>query len=286
VAQKWNRPTGLATMWMCGALASFLLMGVGGRELAGVLTTFQILFFRSLIGLIVASVIVGRTGWKQLQTDQFGWNVLRNVAHYGGQYGWFYGLGFIPLAEVFAIEFTVPIWVAFLAVFILGERLTRSRMAAIGLGFVGFLVILRPGLEVIHPAALAVLGAAIGYAIAHTLTKKLTATDSAWSVVFYMTMIQLPFGLIPSLWNWATPTAADWPWLILVGIAALTAHYCMSRALALADATVVVPMDFLRLPLVALVGAVFYDEPLDLLVLVGAALMLFGNWINIWWERK
>lgn len=281
----FRTPTWRAAVWMGGALFSFMVMGVGGRELAGHLTTFQILFFRSLIGLFVVSIVVSQTGWAQLKTSKIGLHIARNVAHYGGQYGWFYGLGFIPLAEVFAIEFTVPIWVALLAVLFLGEKLTRPRVLAIVLGVIGLLIILRPGVQVIQPAALAVLGAAVGYAIAHTLTKKLTGTDSAWSIVFYMTLIQLPFGLIPSLFNWVTPTTADWPWLILVGISALTAHYCMSRALTLADATVVVPMDFLRLPLIALIGFLFYSESLDLLVLLGAAVMLLGNWLNIRAER-
>ena len=243
-----------AAVWMVAALFSFMAMGIGGRELANKLTTFQILFFRSFIGLVIVSIVVARTGFSQLKTPKGHLHLLRNIAHYAGQYGWFYGLGFIPLASVFAIEFTVPIWVALLAALFLGEKLTRPRILAIALGIIGLLIILRPGLQTIHPAAFAVLGAAIGYATSHTFTKKLTDTESAWSIVFYMTLIQLPFGLIPSLWNWTTPALADWPWLILVGIAALTAHYAMSRAFALVDATVVSPMGFLRLPLSAIAG--------------------------------
>ena len=270
---------------MIAALFSFMAMGIGGRELAGQLTTFQILFFRSLIGLIIISVVIARTGFSQLKTDKPHLHLLRNIAHYGGQYGWFYGLGFIPLASVFAIEFTVPIWVALLATLFLGEKLTRPRILAILLGIIGLLIILRPGIETIHPAAFAVLGAAVGYATSHIFTKKLTDTESAWSIVFYMTLIQLPFGLIPSLSNWRTPTTADWPWLILVGIAALTAHYSMSRAFALVDATVVSPMGFLRLPLSALAGFLLYKESFDWLVILGAAIMLLGNWLNIRGEQ-
>lgn len=279
-------PTLTAAFWMVGALLSFMMMAIGGRELAGKLTTFQILFFRSLIGLLVITAVVWRAGWHHIKTEKFGLHLLRNIAHYGGQYGWFYGLGFIPLAEVFAIEFTLPVWVAILAIFILGEKLTRPRIIAIVFGLIGLLIILRPGAQVVQPAALAVLAAAVGYALSHVLTKKITHTDSALSVVFYMTLIQLPFGLIPSLFNWQTPMGGMWFWLVVVGVGALTAHYCMSQALKLADATVVVPMDFLRLPLIALVGVIFYNETLDVLVLVGAAVMLAGNWWNIRAEQQ
>lgn len=271
---------------MVGALLSFMMMAIGGRELAGQLTTFQILFFRSLIGLLVISAVLWRTGWHHVKTEKLGLHLLRNIAHYGGQYGWFYGLGFIPLAEVFAIEFTLPVWVAILAVVILGEKLTRPRVIAIVFGLIGLLIILRPGMQVVQTAALAVLAAAVGYALSHVLTKKITNTDTALSVVFYMTLIQLPFGLIPSLFTWQTPQGEMWVWLVVVGVGALTAHYCMSQALKLADATVVVPMDFLRLPLIALVGVIFYSEALDWLVLVGGAVMLAGNWWNIWAEQR
>lgn len=279
-------PTLMAALWMVGALLSFMMMAIGGRELAGKLTTFQILFFRSLIGLLIITAVVWRAGWHYVKTEEFGLHLLRNIAHYGGQYGWFYGLGFIPLAEVFAIEFTLPIWVAILAIFILGEKLTQPRIMAIGFGVIGLLIILRPGAQVVQPAALAVLAAAVGYALSHVFTKKITNTDSALSVVFYMTLIQLPFGLIPSLFNWQTPIGGMWVWLVVVGVGALAAHYFMSQALKLADATVVIPMDFLRLPLIALVGVIFYNEALDWLVLVGAVVMLVGNWWNIRVEQQ
>jgi drug/metabolite transporter (DMT)-like permease len=278
-------PIARAALWMVGALASFMAMAIAGRELAPALSTFQILLFRSLIGLVVISLVLTRSGWAQIRTRQPWLHLVRNVAHFGGQYGWFYGLAFIPLAEVFALEFTTPVWTALLATFLLGERITRPRIIAIAMGLLGLLLILRPGLEVIQPAALAVLGAAFGYALSHTLTKRITRSDSPLSVLFFMTVIQLPLALIPALPNWNTPPPALWPWLLVVGLAALSAHYCLTSALRLADANVVVPMDFLRLPLIALVGFLFYQEPLDWLVLVGAAVMLAGNYVSIRAER-
>ncbi len=280
-ARAARSPVALAAAWMAGALLSFMAMAVGGRELAGGLSTFQILFFRSLIGLGAISLLLWRAGWGQARTARPGLHLARNLAHFGGQFGWFYGLGFIPLAEVFAIEFTTPIWTALWAALLLGERVTGPRAAAVGLGLAGLLLILRPGLQGVHPAALAVLASAVCYALSHTLTRRLALGDTPLTILLYMTVIQLPLGLIPSLAGWRWPAAELWPWLVVVGLSALSAHYCMARALALADATVVVPLDFMRLPLIAVVGALLYGEPLSALVLAGAALMLLGNWINL-----
>lgn len=270
-----------AALWMTGTLVSFMAMAIGGRELSAELGTFQILFFRSLIGLIAIGILLLKTGWRQLLTGNFLLHAARNIAHFGGQFGWFYGLASISLAEVFAIEFTVPVWTAILATMLLGERLSRPRVIAIALGIAGTLMILRPGSAVFHPAALAVLGGAVGYALSHTLTRKLAQIDPPLVIIFYMTAIQLPLGLLPSLGSWVTPSLPMWPWLLAVGLSALTAHYCMARALKLADATVVVPMDFMRLPLIALVGMAFYGEHPDIMVLAGAAVMLAGNLLNV-----
>lgn len=278
-------PVTRAALWMGGALLSFTLMAVAARELSSELNTFQILFFRSLIGLVVISLLIWRQNPALFSTGQFKWHVGRNLAHYAGQYGWFYGIAFIPLAEVFAIEFTVPVWTTLCAMALLGERLTRSRAITIALGLLGVMVILRPGLALIHPAALAVLLGAIAYGVAHTLTKKLAARDSAMTILFYMTLLQLPLGLIPAALDWTSPSPALWPHLGAVGLTGLTAHYCMTRALALADATVVVPMDFMRLPLVALLGLVLYDERVEWPLFAGAALILGGILLSLRVER-
>lgn len=275
-----------AALWMSGALLSFMTLAVAGRELSTQLNTFQILFFRSLIGLGIVSLLLTSRGWGQIRTRMPGLQIVRNLAHFGGQFGWFYGLAFIPLAEVFAIEFTGPIWTAFWAALLLGERLTRPRLITILLGMVGLIIILRPGLQGVHPAAVAVLASAVGFALAHTLTRRLAQNDTPLCILFYMTLIQLPLGLIPSLTNWVTPAVALWPWLLLVGLGALSAHYCVTRALVLADVTVIMPMDFLRLPLIAVVGALFYQEAFDPLVLLGAGVMLLGNWINLSAESR
>ena len=273
---------------MVGTLASFMIMAVAIRELSGRFDPFQILLFRSCVGLLVVVAVARftRGGFHQLRSGQMRLQVFRNVIHYGGQWGWVVGISMLPLATVFALEFTTPIWAALLAVAFLGERLNRGRVVAILLGFIGILIIVRPGADIVDPASLLVLGAALCYAAAHTSTKRLTRTDTPLAVLFWMSALQLPLGLVPAVLNWVPPTLADWPALIIVGLAALSAHYCLTTALSLADATLVIPLDFLRLPLIAVVGALLYAEPFDPFVLGGGALIFAGTWYAIRRERR
>ena len=267
---------------MGGTLLSFLLMAIGGRELSASLDTGEILFYRSVIGLSILVAVFSGLGFGRLRTRRPGVHLLRSFAHYGGQYGWFFGLAYLPLAEVFALEFTLPVWAALLAALLLGERITLPRLTAIVLGLVGMLIILRPGAAAIHPAAFAVMAGAAGYALSHVLTRLLALSDPPLTIVFYMILFQLPVAWLTALpGGIAWPTPHDLPWLALVAVTALSAHYCMARALALAKATVVIPIDFLRLPLIGVVGFVFYAEPVSVAVMIGAAIMVAGNYINV-----
>ena len=270
-----------AALWMSGAIASFTAMAVSGRELAAELNTFQILFFRSAVGLVAVLLLLRGAGWRQLKTRHAGKHLARNLAHFCGQYGWFYGIALIPLTEVFAIEFTVPIWTAILAAVFLGERISARRGLAIAIGFAGVCVILRPGTAAISTGALAVLGGAFGYAISHTITRRLAATETPLAILFYMTVIQLPLALVPALTGWVSPSIALWPWVIVVALSALSAHYCLTRALRLAHAALVLPMDFLRLPLIALIGFAVYGESVSGWVLVGGMIVFAGTWLNV-----
>lgn len=275
-----------AAFWMSGTVLSFALMGVAGRELSGEFTTFQILFWRSLVGSFIVVALLAHQGWHHALTRRPVAQVARNAIHFAAAYGWFYGLGFISLAEVFALEFTTPIWTAVLAALFLKERITPLRAGAIALGFVGILAITRPGLQAIHPASLAVLGAALGYAASNVLVKSLSATDSPLTIIFYMTLLQLPLGFGLSVADWVWPSAAAWPWLVVVGVTGLVAHYCLVRAFRHADTSLVVPLDFLRLPLIAVLGFLVYGEAFDPWILGGAALVFCGTFLNLRFARR
>ena len=266
---------------MSGALLSFLLMAFAGRELSKEISLFEIMFLRNLICMAILVGLLTRLGWARVRTSRPLRHLARNTIHYAAIYAWFFAVAAIPLAEVFAIEFTAPIWTALLASLFLRERLTPWRVVGIALGFTGVLIILRPGIAIIHPASFAALGAALGYAMVYVITKDLISYDGPLTIVFWMNLMQLVLGLAPSLYAWTTPSPAMWPWVLVVGISGLSSHYCLSRALAYADATVVTPLDFLRLPLAAVVAWLAYAEVLDPYVFLGAAVIFAGNWLSI-----
>lgn len=262
-------------------LSSLLAMGIAGRELVAELQPHHSAFYRNAICLIILLPLMLHAGSSALKTSFFGRHLARNTIHFFAQWCWLFGLGVLPLAEVFSIEFSAPIWTALLASLLLGERLTRSRGFAIVLGFVGILVILRPGVAIIDPAALIVLAAAFGYAVAYVITKNLVGVESPLTVVWWMNVIQLPIGAAMSVTDLVIPSQPLWPWLALLGVSGLTSHYSMSQALKYADATVVMPFDFLRLPLAALTAWLMYSETIDPFLALGAVFILLGNWLNL-----
>lgn len=273
-------------IWMAGAIASFTLMGVSGRELSAELDTFGILFVRSVVGLVIVGCLLTYNGWGFTRTARLRDHLFRNITHLGGQFGWFFGIALLPLSQVFALEFTAPLWGIALAVLWLGERLNTARVIALILGLVGMLVILRPGLLPLSIGVVAVLGSALCYAITHVSTKRMIGTEAPLTILFYMTVIQLPVCLAASWSTLVMPSAALWPWVVLVGASAMSAHYCLARAFAIGDASLVLPIDFLRLPVIALVAALMYGEAIDPWLFVGAALMVAGNMISLMSDRS
>jgi drug/metabolite transporter (DMT)-like permease len=204
-------------------------------------------------------------------------HILRNSVHFASQYAWALSLTLLPLATVFALEFTMPAWVALLAIPWLGERMTAVRAGGIVLGFLGVLIIVRPGAESFHPAVLLVLAAALGFAVSIITTKQLTANVGTFAILFWMNAMQLPMGLAGSdpLFMLRLE-AAHIPFVMGVAIAGLASHFCLTNAFRSGDATLIVSFDFLRIPLIALVGWLFYSEPLDLFVFAGAAVIIVG----------
>lgn len=269
--------------WMTGTLASFCLMAIGTRELNGEISTPQLLFIRSLTGLIImTAIIISHPTSKPFNTDRLPLHLVRNTSHFIGQYGWFMGISLLPLAEVFALEFTMPIWATLLALLFLKEKLTLKKIGVLVMGWAGVLIILRPGLTVFNPAALLVLGAAMFFAISHSTTKSLSRTEEPSVILFYMCFIQLPIGFAFAISGWAWPQSLQqWLWVTCIGVTALSAHYCITKALQRAELSTVVTMDFLRLPLITLVGFFIYNEAIDYAVIIGGAIMLTANLTNL-----
>jgi len=278
-----------AAGYMLGALLSFSLMAIAGRELSSSLDTFEIMLYRSLIGIIIVLTVATATGnLKQISTDRFGLQLLRNILHFTGQNLWFFALISIPFSQLFAFEFSSPLWVAILAPLFLGEKMTRTRIGAFVLGFIGILIVARPQSSAISPATIAAALCAVAFAGTVITTKILSRSVPVTSIMFWLVSMQAVFGLITAGYDGdiATPTGTGILWVILVGICGLSAHFCFTTALKLAPATIVAPLDFLRLPLISIVGWWLYNEPLDAIVFLGAALVLWGNWMNIHAEQK
>ena len=270
---------------MIGALLSFSIMAVSIRELSRAgLSIFEILAIRSGVALLVLLFLLAVRPEMRLHAvpRRMGLHLFRNTIHYASQFSWALSLTMLPLATVFSLEFTMPAWTAVLAVWFLHERMNASRLGVVVLGLIGVLVILRPGIAGFNPAAILVLLAAFGYAITMITTKKLTITETTFAIIFWMAVIQFPLSLIGS--DPAAFLNIDTRHIlpaIGVGTAGLTSHYCLSNAFRSGDATLVVPLDFMRIPLIAVVGWAFYGERLDLFVLLGALIIVSGVLWNL-----
>ena len=267
---------------MAGWLALMLIVAVAGRETTRELNVFQIMEVRSVLGFLMLYPLIRRAGgiWAMKTTRPLQ-HVARNLIHYGAQLGWFFALTLIPLGQVVSIEFTMPIWTAILAATFLGERMTAWKIAAIVLGVVGVAVIVRPSTGEINPGQLIALGAAVGFGISIVMVKSLTRTESTLAIIFWMLLVQSAAGFFPSIHVWVWPSAWAWGWLVVIAFCGTFSHYCMARAMLHADATVVIPMDFLRVPLSAAAGWLLYSERLDMFTVLGASLILAGNLLNL-----
>lgn len=273
-----------AALWMLGAIFSFTLMAITGRELSAGFDTFEIMLYRSAIALVIVLVLVYATGTnRQIGIGAWRTHLIRNVFHFTGQNLWFYALAMVPLAQVLALEFTTPLWVILLSPFLLGERLTLIRAIAALMGFFGILIVARPDMGSLTPGILAAASCAIFFALTYVFTKRLTQTESIAAIMLYLSGLQLIFGIIAAGYDGdiALPSTADMPLLGLVAACGLLAHFCITKALTIAPATVVAPLDFVRLPIIAVAAMLIYNEAIDVWVFVGAIVIFAGNYLNI-----
>ena len=275
---------GRVVLWMSGVLLSFSVMAVSIRALARTFNVFEILAIRNAAGLaILLALACARPSLRaSLVPRRMAMHALRNSVHFAAQYAWALSITLLPLATVFALEFTNPAWLALLAAWFLREPLTPSRIGAVVLGFLGVAVILRPGLATFQPASLIILGAALGFAVSSIATKKLIVTETTFAILFWMNAMQLPMNLVGSSPSFvARIDPGEMLPLLGVALAGLSSHFCLTNAFRHGDASIVVPLDFLRIPLIAVIGWFFYGEPLDAFVFAGAAIIVTGIFWNL-----
>jgi len=276
-------------VWMGGTLLSFIIAALSVRALSAQLSAFEMMSVRSAGGLIILFLLaaVRPDLLDGLRARRLPLQAARNVVHFVSQICWTVAIMVLPFATVFALEFTTPAWVALLAVLFLGERMTGPRAVALALCSAGVLVILRPGMDSFQSAALLVVFGALLFAITATITKKLVETETTFSIMFWMNLMQFPLNLAGSdpMFIFRIDASMILP-LLGVAIAGLSIHYCLTNAFRYGDAMVVIPMDFLRVPLIALIGWMFYGEHLDAFVFTGAALIIAGVLWNVRGESQ
>ena len=276
-------------VWMFGAMVSFTLMAISGRELYSALDTFEIMLYRSLVGIVLVLSFAKYFGTiREISLRDMKLHFVRNIAHFGGQNCWFYAVALIPFSQLFAFEFSTPLFVIVLAPIFLGEFLTKERFLAAFIGFVGILLVARPNIGVFNWALLAAFFCPIFFAATAIATKLLTRKHSLTSILFWLVVMQTIFSFLCALWDFKIriPANEDMPFLVIVSITGLSAHLCMTQAFKLAPVTVVMPLDFARLPIISVIGYMFYNESLTWYILFGSLMVFLGNYINIKSEGK
>ncbi len=274
---------------MVGGVFCLTSMAVAGKEISLQIDTFEILFFRSVIGVsIILFFLIRKNLLKEINLKEIRTHMKRNIAHFTGQNLWLYALASITLAEVTSLEFTMPIWIVLFSFLMLNEKLNKYKILSVLIGLVGVLITVRPDIESINLGIVAAAISAVVFALTNIYTRRLTSTESTLTILFFLTTIQLVFGLVASLIDGKLdlPTTENIAWIVVIGFAGLGAHFCITTALSLAEPTVVAPIDLLRLPIVVLIGVVFYSEPGDIFIYIGAGLIIFANFINLKYAKS
>lgn len=264
-------------LWMLGAVAGLAGVAIAVRALKPDINTFELLFLRALIGLVVITAVALPRGWRTLATKRPGFHLVRNMVHIGAQYCVFYAIVILPLAEITSIEYTIPAMTAAIAALFLGERVSRHRWIGMAVSFIGAMFIVRPGFVEVPPAMLFVIAGAALFSINNILVKLLTRTDSATTIVFTMNAIQAVLLAGPALYFWTPPEWRHAPWILLLGLSGIAVHYCMSRALTLADTSVLFPLDFLRLPFIAVIAWALWGETFSPWTVLGATIIIASS---------
>jgi drug/metabolite transporter (DMT)-like permease len=265
-------------LWV--ALAGLLFVAFVGivRYIGNHLHPLETALIRYALGLAVLAPIFIRYGLRPFYSRHIPRHALRGAIHGTGVMLWFYAVTQIPLAEVTALSFISPIFVAIGASLFLGEQLTARRIIVIAIGIIGVLIILRPGTAVISFGAIAMLIAAPLFAASKILTKSLVKHDSATTIVAYLSVFATLTMLIPALFVWQTPTLNELFWLFATALFATLSHLCMTRGLALVDVIVAQPVEFLQLVWSTLLGIILFNEQPSIWVWVGAGVIVASDW--------
>ena len=278
----------IALFWMIGTIICFCSMAICIRELSNNHSAFDIQFLRNAFCILILVIIYFSRKNISFSTKQLKYNLYRNFFHFLGQSGWTWGLTVLPLSTVFSIEFTMPIWASFIAIIFLKESINFQKTIFLIMGFIGTWIILSPNQSAINENAIIVLLASVSYAVAHNFTKTLTKTDKIISILFWMSILQLPLSLLGATiyGGLSVPHMNDLPIIVIFSIASLLAHLCLSNALKLGDATLVLPFDYIRLPVITALGWYLYNEKITTNIIIGSTLIIVATLTTLKTKQK
>ncbi len=280
IATKHQHPAARAVMLMVFSTVLFGLMAVCIRLASKTQHAFEIAFFRNFFGLLFTAPLFFRHGLGILKTEKLPLYLLRCFFGTIGMMSGFWAIVHLPLAQAVAISYSTPLFVTIGAVWVLGEVVRARRWAAVLIGFLGVIILVRPGADTFSGASLVALLAALMSASVAISIKFLARTEKPDAIVIYTTLLWVPMSFIPALLVWQTPSGITWLWLVLCGMFGTMAHMCWTRALQLGDASMLTPISFLQVLVVGLFGFWLFDEPIDRYTFIGA-LIIFGSNVYI-----
>ena len=263
-------------LWMFGSVAAFTVMGLIIKDIASQVSLAMIVLFRQWVVLLILVPWLLRAEAREIRTERLGAHALRALLALASFACLAYAVGRLTLADAVALAYTNPLWSILVSVVFLGEPVRVRRWTATVVGFVGVLCIVRPAGQ-IDPVMLVALGSAVSASLSMMIVKKLTTTESPFQILFYFTLVGSLVSLGPGLYYWQTPSLGQFAWLVIIGVLAFFGQICLSRAIALAEVTLVAPVDFLRLPFAAIFGFVLFAEVPDTWTLAGGTIIAVAS---------
>ena len=248
-------------LWMIFATANYAATYAVVRHLSTDFSIFQLVFFRSVLGVILMAPWLFKVGAGILKTDHFGSYVYRSILNYGGMVLLIFALANLPLQDVTGLMFTSPLFTVLFVVLFLGERPGIRRWAALLIGFGGVMIIIRPGFQELTWAAIGVVVTSCAYALINVSTKQLAKLDSSNKIIYFDFLLMSAIGLVPAVVYWNEVCAEHLVWIIAVGIFSALARQGIIRALSVGEASVVMPFNFLKLPFTVCLGVIFFHGP-------------------------
>jgi drug/metabolite transporter (DMT)-like permease len=266
-----------AALLMLGSACFFAMMALVIRLASATLHTFEIAFFRNFFGVVAAAPLLLRHGPSLLRTDQFPRYIIRCVIGVVSMFCGFWAIGHLPLAQAISLSYSTPLFVTIAAVWLLGEQVRARRWAAVVIGFIGVLIIVRPGSANFTLGSLVALSAAVLSGLVSIQIKQLSRTEPADRIVLLTTMLWVPLSLVPALFVWEWPSGITWLWVAAAGAMGTGGHMLWTRALKLGDVSALTPISFMQLPIVAVFGYFLFDERLDRWTILGATIIFTAN---------